>query len=85
MSQYDYITIVYSISLHFNSQAVFGNGGSFLDCITTESIHKGAKPAWGEYYNLLDTVAYEDQKLKANGIHVLRELSKYNRIYLIGT
>ena len=68
-----------------NSQKVFGNGGSFLDCITTESIHKGAKPAWGEYYNLLDTVAYEDQKLKANGIHVLRELSKYHRIYLIGS
>ena len=70
---------------NFNSHSVFGSGGSFLDCITTESIRKGAEPAWGEYYNLLDTVPYEDQKLKANGIHVLRELSKYNCIYLIGT
>ena len=65
--------------------AVFANGGSFLDCITTQSIHRGAKPSWGEYYNLLDTMAYEDQKLKANGINVLKELSKYNSIYLIGT
>ena len=68
-----------------HSQNVLGNGGSFLDCITTESIHKGAKPAWGEYYNLLDKMNYEDQKLKANGIDLLKELSKFNSIYLIGT
>ena len=61
------------------------NRGSFLDCITTESIHKDAKPSWGEYYNLLDKIDYEDQKLKANGIDLLKELSKYKSIYLIGT
>ena len=56
-----------------------------MDCITTESIHKDAKPSWGEYYNLLDKMNYEDQKLKANGIYLLKELSKFNSIYLIGT
>ena len=64
---------------------MFGNGGSFLDCITTESIHKQAKPVWGEFYNLLDTVPYADQELKVNGIPVFGELKKFNRIYLIGT